>query len=221
MAIFVQRNSQRLGPYTVAEVRSQLSSGALSLKDYVWWTGQTDWIPLVGSPVLKPDFEDPDPAMKKKGDKPTGLSPFSIAAVVAGLLFPMAFFTSIPAIVFGCCALYDFKQNPGRTGKRLAYTGLVLGCFFTLAWGGLVGWYYYDYDTIEAMKDHQAAVDAVPFVPNTQPTAPAPSPAPVAMPAPTAVPATVAAPAPPAAPAIQPAPAPVPSTNAAPAAPAQ
>ena len=123
MAIFVQRNSQKLGPYTLAELRSQLASGALSLKDYVWWTGQTDWIPLVGSQVLAPGFEDPDPAMKKKGDDPTGLSPFSIAALVAGVMVPMAFFTSIPAIVFGICALDDLRKNKRRTGKRLAEIG--------------------------------------------------------------------------------------------------
>src|SRR5271170_2519726 len=126
MAIYVQRNSQRLGPYTLAELRSQLASGALSLKDHVWWTGRQEWVPLVGSDVLKPGFEDPDPAMKKKDGGPTGLSPFSIAAVVAGALFPMSFFTSVPAIIFGVCALDDLKRNRGRTGRRMAITGLAL-----------------------------------------------------------------------------------------------
>jgi hypothetical protein len=199
MAIFVQRNSQRLGPYTVAEVRSQLASGALSLKDHVWWTGQEGWIPLVGSPVLKPDFEDPDPAMRKKSDNPQGLSPFSIAAVVAGLLFPMAFFTSIPAIVFGHCALHEIKKYPARTGRGLAIFGLVLGYFFTLIWGAAVGWYYYDYDTIEAIKDREQVVNSDVFVPATPPqaAAPVPAPAPVAnsAPPPATTPATNAAPA--------------------------
>ena len=195
MAIYVQRNSQKLGPYTLAELRSQLASGALSLKDYVWWTGQTDWIPLGGSPVLTPGFVDPDPAMKKKGDDPTGLSPFSIAALVAGLMVPMAFFTSIPAIVFGVCALDDLRKNKRRTGRGLALTGLALGVLSTLIWGGLVGWYYYDYDDIQAVKDREEAVSSEPFVPAISKT-----PAPAA-----------------ANPAVQPAPV----TNAAPAAPAQ
>jgi len=165
MAIFVQRNSQKLGPYTLAELRSQLASGALSLKDYVWWTGQTEWIPLVGSPVLAPGFEDPDPAVKKGGDGPTGTSPFSIAALVAGLLVFMAFFTSIPAIVFGLCALDDLKKNKRRTGRRMALIGLALGVLSTGIWGVLVGLYYYNSDTLESMKNHDEAVNSQPFVP--------------------------------------------------------
>ena len=175
MAIYVQRNAQRLGPYTLAELRSQLASGALSLKDPVWWTGQQDWVPLAGSAVLAPGFEDPDPAVKKKGDGPSGLSPFSIAALIAGLLFPMSFFTSIPAIIFGYCALDELKKNPARTGRRMAITGLALGYFFTLAWGAVVGWYFYDYDTIQAMKDREDAVNADVFVPTVPATAPAPA----------------------------------------------
>ncbi|HEX4139362.1 MAG TPA: DUF4190 domain-containing protein [Candidatus Methylacidiphilales bacterium] len=193
MAIYVQRNSQKLGPYTLAELRSQLASGALSLKDYVWWTGQTDWIPLVGSPVLKPGFEDPDPAMKKKSDEPSGLSPFSVAAVVAGLIFPMAFFTSIPAIIFGICALDEMRKYPARTGRGMAILGLALGVFFTLTWGAAVGCWYYFRDDIEAMNMRQQAVESQPFVPSkTQ--APAVTPAPVANPAAQPTPATNAAP---------------------------
>jgi len=174
MAIYVQRNAQRLGPYTVAEVRSQLASGALSLKDHVWWTGQEGWMPLAGSAVLQPGFVDTDPAMRKTSNAPRGLSPFSIGAVIAGALFPMAFFTSIPAIVFGHCALDDIKKNPARTGRRMAYVGLALGYFFTLAWGGVVGWYYYDYDTIQAIKEREAVVNSDVLLPKYPPPAPAP-----------------------------------------------
>lgn len=217
MAIYVQRNDQKLGPFTVAEVRSQLASGALSLKDHVWWTGQTGWVPLVGSEVLKPGFEDPDPAMRKKDDGMSGLSPFSIAALVAGLLFPFSFFTSVPAIVFGHCALYEIKKNPGRTGKSLAIIGLALGYFFTLLSAAAVGWYYYDYDKIEAIKYRQEAVDSVPFVPPVPKAAP-PAPAPEPPPPPAPAPAPEATPAPAA---VPPAPdaVPTPVTNAAPATP--
>jgi len=197
MAIYVQRNSQRLGPYTVAEVRSQLASGALSLKDHVWWTGQEGWIPLVGSPVLKPDFVDPDPAVKKKSDGLTGLSSFAIASVIAGIV-PLAFFSSISAIIFGVFALDEIKKNPGRTGRRLAFVGIALGIFFTLVWGAAAGCWYYFRDDIEAMNMREQAVESQPFVPPVRPQvqAPADSPAPAASPAPatSASPATNAAP---------------------------
>jgi hypothetical protein len=113
----------------------------------------------------------------------------------------MSFFTSIPAIIFGICALDDLRKNKRRTGRGLALTGLALGVISTLAWGGLVGWYYYAYDDIQAVKYREEAVNSDVFVP---PAAKSPAPAAVT-------------------PAVQPAPqpAPAPATNAAPAAPAQ
>jgi len=187
MAIYVHRNDQKLGPFTVAEVRSQLASGALSLNDHVWWTGEQGWIPLVGSPVLQPGFEDPDPAARKKPDGLTGLSSFSIAAVVAGCLFPLSFFTSIPAIVFGHCALYEIKKNPGRTGVGMAKIGLILGYFFTLVSVVLVGCYICFHDEVEAAKAREDAVNSDLFLPPapvkaTAPAAPS-APAPAATPA--------------------------------------
>ena len=199
MAIYVHRNDQRLGPYTLTEVRSQLASGALSLNDHVWWTGQEGWTPLVGSEVLKPGFEDPDPAAKKKDDGETGLSSFSVAALVAGCLPFIAFFATIPAIVFGHCALYELKQHPLRTGRRMAIAGLVLGYIFTLLWAGVVGWYYYDYDKIEAIRYREELVNSDVFVPPVPGKTGTPSAAPVpatTKPAPAiqATPATNAAP---------------------------
>jgi hypothetical protein len=191
MAIYVQRNAQRLGPYTVAEVRSQLASGALSLKDHVWWTGQEGWTPLAGSVVLKPGFEDPDPAVREKADGESGISSFSIAALVAGLLVPFSFFTSVPAIVFGHCALYELKQNPKRTGRGLAIAGLVLGYFVTVVSAGLVGWYYYDLDNIQAQKAREEMVNSDRFVPPLPAAVPPPR---AAAPAPSPTPATNAAP---------------------------
>jgi hypothetical protein len=177
MAIFVQRNSQRLGPYTLAEVRSQLASGALSLKDHVWWTGQEGWVPLVGSEVLKPGFEDPDPTVKKNSDEPSGLSSFSVAAVVAGLLFPMSFFTSVPSIIFGHCALIEMNKHPFLTGRRLAYVGLALGYFFTLVWCGVVGYYFYDIEKFHAIQEREDALKQVVLLPDYSTKTPAPQPA--------------------------------------------
>jgi hypothetical protein len=178
MAIFVQRNDQRLGPFTVAEVRSQLASGALSLNDHVWWTGEAGWIPLVGSPVLKPGFVDPGAPPEKKHEGLTGLSSFSIAAVVAGCLFPFSFFTSVPAIVFGHCALDEIKKNPGRTGRGMAVVGLVLGYGFTLVSLVFVGCYLYFHDQVEQVKVREEIVNSDRFVPPTPATTTAPAAAP-------------------------------------------
>jgi amino acid transporter len=184
MAIYVHRNEEQLGPYTVAEVKSQLTSGALSLHDHVWWKGQKEWVPLRGSPVLRPGFKDPEDAPVKKEEGPAGISSFSIAAVVAGLLFPLSFFTSLPAILFGHCALSEIKKNPRRTGRRLAIVGLCLGYFFTLVNVVAVGCWIYFYKDIQKLNRREIMVNSDVFVPpvqkkNLAPTAkPAPPPAP-------------------------------------------
>jgi hypothetical protein len=175
MAIYVQHNSQQLGPYTVAEVRSQLASGALSIHDPVWWQGQESWLPLGSSPMLEPGFKDPGSPAPKKSVELTGRSQFSIATLVAGCLFPLAFFATVPAIVFGHCALHEFKQNPKLTGRRMALTGLALGYFWTLVWTVAVGIYFYKYNDIQAMKERDAIVHSdvlVPPVPAKAPTRP-------------------------------------------------
>ena len=47
MQIYIHRNNEQLGPFTEAEVRAQLASGAISPQDHVWWQGQPGWVPLV------------------------------------------------------------------------------------------------------------------------------------------------------------------------------
>jgi hypothetical protein len=175
MAIYVHRNDQRLGPFTVTEVKSQLASGALSIHDHVWWKGQPSWIPLGGSAVLEPGFQDPSGAIPKKTGGLTGLSSFSIAAVIAGALFPLSFFSSIPAIVFGHFALDEIKKNPGRTGRGLALVGLGLGYTFTLLSAAIVGCYLYFHDEVEATQLREEALKADVFVPAV-PSTPAPAP---------------------------------------------
>jgi hypothetical protein len=171
MAIYVHHNSQQLGPYTVAEVKSQLASGALSIHDHVWWKGQEGWKPLGVSAVLEPGFKDPGGGVSKKPEGAAGLSQFSVAAVVAGCLFPLSFFSSVPAIVFGHCALVELKENPRRTGRGLALTGLALGYFFTLVSVAIVALWFYFQDQIEAAKYRDAMVHAVVLVPPLPPKA--------------------------------------------------
>jgi len=41
--IYVQRESQRYGPYTIEQVRSYIGSGHFSLDDLAWHEGIADW----------------------------------------------------------------------------------------------------------------------------------------------------------------------------------
>jgi hypothetical protein len=80
MQIYIHRDNQQLGPFTEAEVKAQLASGAISLQDHVWWQGQANWIPLGQSPLLAPGFTAPPgtPAVPSPGGTPQPTSQLAI-----------------------------------------------------------------------------------------------------------------------------------------------
>ena len=47
MEVFIQREGQQFGPYTVDEVNDFLESGELSPHDLAWFEGAPEWLPLV------------------------------------------------------------------------------------------------------------------------------------------------------------------------------
>jgi uncharacterized protein DUF4339/uncharacterized protein DUF4190 len=127
MQIYIHRNNEQLGPFTEAEVRAQLASGAISPQDHVWWQGQANWIPLGQSPLavpgtpLAPSQAITAPAV---GVKTSGLAMASlITGIVSTILCGSLF---IPAIILGHLGLSATKR-PEVQGRGLAVTGLVLG----------------------------------------------------------------------------------------------
>lgn len=46
MEIFVSRDGQQFGPYTLDDVNAYLASGQLSGDDMAWYDGAADWMPL-------------------------------------------------------------------------------------------------------------------------------------------------------------------------------
>jgi hypothetical protein len=47
MEVFIQRDGQQFGPYTVDEVNDFLESGELLPDDLAWYEGAVEWLPLV------------------------------------------------------------------------------------------------------------------------------------------------------------------------------
>jgi len=46
MAIYITKNGQQLGPYSMAEVQNLLRSGTLDITELAWQEGLPDWVPL-------------------------------------------------------------------------------------------------------------------------------------------------------------------------------
>jgi Domain of unknown function (DUF4190)/GYF domain 2 len=176
MSIYLQHNGQQVGPFSLAEVKSQLASGALSPIDPVWWKGEAGWVPLAESAVLRPDFQEPDNTEKKAPDLPSGLSPFALGSLLCGLLSfiggPLA---SIPGIILGHLGLREIKLNPKRTGKGLAFTGLVLSYIMTVVTTVILVSFFMFSDQIEEVSARDEAraqtPPPLPALPAAQPAA--------------------------------------------------
>ena len=62
MQIFVFRNNQKYGPYSLDDIKIYLASGNLSGADMAWFEGATDWMPLSQIPgVQMPPGRTPPP----------------------------------------------------------------------------------------------------------------------------------------------------------------
>jgi len=138
MAIYVHHNGQQLGPFTEEQLKAQLASGTISVRDYAWWDGQKDWLPLSQTPYggLPPGAQVM-PGTAAAANYPVGMtaptSQLAIWALVCGCLgFVFSLLASIPAIILGHMALNETKRNPALQGRGMALAGTILGYFFTL-----------------------------------------------------------------------------------------
>jgi xanthosine utilization system XapX-like protein len=134
MQIYIHRDNQQLGPFTEAEIKAQLASGAISPQDHVWWEGQQGWVPLGQSPLMAPGFTPSPgtPAAPSVNVITQETSNLAIWALVCGCLsLLLGIFTSIPAIILGHKALSEIKKNPAIQGRSMAKAGMILGYIFT------------------------------------------------------------------------------------------
>jgi hypothetical protein len=52
MTLYITKDGQRLGPYSLAEAQGLLATGTVQLNDWAWYEGLPDWIPLHQVPGL-------------------------------------------------------------------------------------------------------------------------------------------------------------------------
>src|SRR5277367_5645124 len=133
MQIYIHRDNQQLGPFTEAEVKAQLASGAISLQDHVWWQGQAGWISLAQSPLATglPLGTPPIPGAvaavpgPKTSAEPT--SNLALWSMICGISSFFCGLTCIPAIILGHMGLAETRKNPAIKGRGMALAGLILG----------------------------------------------------------------------------------------------
>jgi hypothetical protein len=151
--IYVVRGSEQAGPFTEADIRAQLASGALTGDSLVWWEGLAEWTPISKTPLGSPAATKLAPA---PAAIPTPMAPVAAAATPADAVAPVAggSHTSVlaivslvlgilglpliicsifgmpvqlAAIVTGHIARVQIAKDPTQSGAGLALGGLICG----------------------------------------------------------------------------------------------
>jgi len=133
MQLYIHRNGEKTGPYSLDDVRAYLNAGSFQPNDLAWYEGASDWAPLVSIPGLfsstpPPPLPRPLPAIASSSGSTSGLA---IASLVLGILsFFSLGLTGIPAVICGHIARGNIKKSSGTvSGNGLAIAGLVTGYF--------------------------------------------------------------------------------------------
>ena len=139
MQIHVARDGQRLGPFSIEEVRARLSAGELASGDLAWAEGRADWVPLSAFPGLAAAPVPPLPQGVPAAPPPLQRIPFpanaptsglAIASLVCGILSVtfLPFLAAIPAVICGHAAQGQIRRAAGAIGGGgMALAGLIIG----------------------------------------------------------------------------------------------
>jgi len=147
MQIYIYHNGQQTGPFTEAEVKAQLISGAISLQDQVWWEGQAGWVALGQSSLAATLATAPPPAYTAPAVPAPGMpgaslphsmvttpvtSQLAIWSLVCGILsfFCFSLIAAIPSVILGHMARSETKKNPNIKGGGMALAGLILAYIY-------------------------------------------------------------------------------------------
>jgi hypothetical protein len=133
--IYVVRGTEQAGPFTEAEIRAQLASGAITGDTMIWWEGLPEWSPLSRTPLGAPPTTVPAApgAVAPTPGPATGsrTSTLAIVALVSGILglicWPSAIVCGTAAIITGHLERKEIKRAPTVSGGGLALAGLILG----------------------------------------------------------------------------------------------
>lgn len=123
MEIFVHKQGQQHGPYTLEQLQNSVSNGTFSTADVCWHSGLEGWHPI--SSILPAT----SPLSGSASSPETKTEPLSIWSLVLGILSLSCFsiLAGIPAIICGHLSLGRLKKNTSLRGKGMAIAGLVLG----------------------------------------------------------------------------------------------
>jgi hypothetical protein len=149
MQIYVGRNGQREGPFTLDQIRTMLAQGQAQPTDLAWYEGAAGWIPVAQLPGLHPPplgavpppLQPVPASFAPTYGTPQPTETLSIVSLILGILglIMIPFVASVPGAVCGHMALGRIKRAAGVLGgKGMAIAGLITSYLGMLFWGGLI-----------------------------------------------------------------------------------
>jgi hypothetical protein len=158
MDIFIAKNDQKFGPYTLEEVRARISSGSFTGDDFGWHEGLTDWQTLSRLLASLPSEEGGPPPVSRKSSGfaktsfiisvigmgvwlmlivsaavavSSGVDDMSLLMVMIGLGMFIVMAANLVGIIFGFIALPKPVSNRWMAVAGLTANGLeILGVVF-------------------------------------------------------------------------------------------
>ena len=145
MLVYVTRDGQQYGPYSVSELQRQLESGALNPGDLGWYDGAPDWKPLgsiLGMGIgpaprqVAPRLSIAQPGYNSGASGPTPKpSGLAIASMILGILSVVLCFAAFLSLIMGVLAAIFghvsrgqiLRSNGQITGGGMALTGIITG----------------------------------------------------------------------------------------------
>ncbi len=70
MTLYIMKNGQRLGPYTLAEAQALVTAGTVLTTDWAWYEGLSKWIPLFQIPGFVSSGSGAFPLTAIPGERP-------------------------------------------------------------------------------------------------------------------------------------------------------
>ncbi|HUB65887.1 MAG TPA: DUF4339 domain-containing protein [Candidatus Methylacidiphilales bacterium] len=138
MRIFITKNGQQLGPYTLEQIQAQAAAGVLRTDDWAWYEGITDWIPvnrLPGfstsqPPPYAPPIPPPTPSASPK--RPIAVWIISIFYFIT-VPFTLLSLALIPLMLSGTIPITDVQRRYFESLNIFDYTVTFLLVVFNLA----------------------------------------------------------------------------------------
>jgi|GEM_PF-12483 len=138
MQIYIYRDNQQLGPYSIEEIKAYLTDGKVQAEDFAWHEGLTEWIPLSQVPGITtnppplPAAQQPE-ALKSAASLTSTLPALSLKPASGGLKRWVLFFGVNIVSVITICILINllgvnaYLEGNGIDFFRLFVFSLVVG----------------------------------------------------------------------------------------------